>query len=85
MVCTTEYPGVGHHSVFLPQCLGTSLAFILTLTECPRGVEMTDALHTNPNPNPNPKPNPKNKKGKKLRKKKGEPSGFELQNSLKPA
>ena len=27
--------GWGLHSVFLPQCLGTSLAFTLTLSECP--------------------------------------------------
>ena len=28
--------GQGLHSVFLPQCLETSLAFTLTLSECPR-------------------------------------------------
>ena len=41
--------GQGLHSVFLPWCLGTSLAFTLTLSEClrhawGRGLQMTSAL-----------------------------------------
>ena len=39
LVCTAEYKGRGLHSVFLPRCPGTSLAFTRnTLSECPRHV-----------------------------------------------
>ena len=52
LACSAEYQGAGTSLSILPQCPGTSLAFTLTLSECPRhaqggvGVQMTGALGT---------------------------------------